>query len=74
MSILQVAEQELLLTIPLSLPCGAGKGRTMKESDSHTADSLCLLTAGNAKLTSDLQSSFNYRQVPLLLKNVTSNT
>lgn len=49
---LQVAEQKLL-TIPWSLPCGVGKGRTMQEGDGHTA--------GSAKPTSDLQDCFNNR-------------
>lgn len=43
---IQAAEQELL-TIPLSLACGAWKGRTMQESSSHTA--------GSTELTSDSQ-------------------
>lgn len=72
MSTVQVAEQELL-TISLSLPCGVWKGRTMQESNSDNADSLCSLTAGSAAPTSGLQGSFSYRQVSLLVKNVTSN-
>lgn len=45
----------------------------MQESNSDNADSLCSLTAGSAAPTSGLQGSFSYRQVSLLVKNVTSN-
>lgn len=65
MSIVQAAEQEQLLTIPLSLPRGVWKGRTTQESDSHNADSLRSLTAGSAEPTSGLQGSFSYKQVSL---------
>lgn len=73
MSIVQAAEQEQLLTIPLYLPRGVWKGRTMQESDSHNADSLRSLTAGSAEPTSGLQGSFSHKQVSLLVNNVTSN-
>lgn len=66
---LQVPQQQLL-TIPLSLPCGVWKGRAMQEGSGHTADSLCLFTAGSLWLAGQLQSQA--ASVPLLLKNVTS--